>query len=464
MNQINRRSFLKKTAAVGAGVSVLPKFNIGKPGPSANSKVNVAMVGAGNIAGMAYGGVQTENVVALADIDSRMFPARDSKYGALTEKAQKFEDFRVMLDKMWKDIDAVCINCPDHNHFVATIAAMERGLHVCTQKPLTHNIWESRTLLKAKEKYGVITNMANQGHTYNGIRQMKEWYEAGVFGQIKEVHMGLAGPNWNSRYFSKPSKKLPLPAQPVPKEVNWDLWCGPRPKTGYNSMLHPLKWRGYYDYGTGMFGDWFCHIGDGPVWILDLYEPTVIESEVRPASVDGFSPDYSVTRFDFPKHCKRDACSMYWYDGKQNGGPAIKHPEEWDLGNVPDRGSFWFGEKQNAYLDERSNNPRLTTKEAFKAFEKGKNIPEKYPRVKSRGPHQEWIHAIKGEGPEPGSNFSYSAPMSEVALLGVLAQRFGGKIEWDSKNMKITNRPELNEFVQEPVRKGWEAGRDLWKA
>ncbi len=463
MSQTTRRSFLKKTAAAGAGAFVLPRFSIGKPGPSANSKVNVAMVGAGNIANMAYGGVETENIVALADIDSRMFPARDSKYGPLTENAKKFDDFRVMLDKMWKEIDAVCINCPDHNHFVATIAAMERGLHVCTQKPLTHNVWEARTLLKAKEKYKVITNMANQGHTYNGIRQMREWYEAGTFGDIKEVHLGIAGPNFQSKYFSKPDS-LPLPAQPIPKEVNWDLWCGPRSTVDYNEHLHPLKWRSYYNYGTGMFGDWFCHIGDGPVWILDLYEPTVIESVERPCSMDGFAPDHSVTRFDFPEQKGRAACSMFWYDGMNNGGTPIKHPEEWDLGPVPERGSFWYGTKQNAYLDERSNNPRLTTKEKFQAFEKGKNIAEKYPRVKARGPHQEFIWAIKGDAPEPGSNFSYSAPMSEVALLGVLAQRFKGRIEWDSKNMRITNRPELNAFIQEPVRKGWEAGQDLWKA
>lgn len=452
---MKRRNFLKTAAAASAGAFVLPRFSIAQAGPSANSKLNIAMIGAGGIASMAYGGCKRENIVALCDIDSRRFPKWAAEKGT-----PMFEDYRVMLDKLGKEIDGVCINTPDHTHFNATLACMERGIHVCTQKPLTHNVWQARTLRKAKDKYKVVTNMGNQGHTYDGIRKMREMYDADCFGQIHEVHMGFYGPKWNSRYFKKPSA-MPLMAEPVPAEVNWDLWLGPVAEHPYNHLLHPDKWRGFNAFGTGQFGDWFCHIGDGAVWALDLYEPTVIECVERGPSMEGMIPDYSVVRFDFPARGNKAACSMTWSDGVVNGGTPIKSPDDWGWGNIPNKGSFWYGEKCNAYLDERSNNPRFSVKEQMVAFKESGGVPEKFARVKG-GPHLEWINAIKGDVPECGSNFDYAAPMSEVALLGVLAQRFGGRIEWDSKNMRITNRPELNVFIQEPVRAGWEAGQDLW--
>ena len=174
--KINRRTFLKATAVTTAGAFTLPRFSIGQAGPSANSKINIAMIGAAGIAGMAYNGCKGENIVALCDIDRRRFPEWAARKGTPT-----YSDFRVMLDKMGSEIDAVCINTPDHTHFAATMDSMQRGKHVCTQKPLTHNIWEARTLRRAKDKYGVVTNMANQGHTSDGIRTMREWYEADVW-------------------------------------------------------------------------------------------------------------------------------------------------------------------------------------------------------------------------------------------------------------------------------------------
>ena len=185
MKTMNRRSFLKSGVAVATGSLALPNFFIGKAGAAANSKLNVAMIGCGNIAGMAFDGCQNENIVALCDVDSTMLFQYEKEYPQI-KKAKTFSDFRVMLDKMGDEIDAVCINTPDHTHFVATLAAMERGKHVFTQKPLTHNIWQARTLRTAMHKYNVITNMGNQGHTYGGIRRLREWYEADVFGQITD--------------------------------------------------------------------------------------------------------------------------------------------------------------------------------------------------------------------------------------------------------------------------------------
>lgn len=457
---MKRRKFLKNSTAVLAGGFVLPRFSIGQPGPSANSKLNIAVVGAGGIAGMCFSGIDTENIVAVCDVDENMLLSKAERFPQIT-KAQKFTDFRVMLDKLGDEIDAVCVNTPDHTHFVATIDAMQRGKHVCTQKPLTHNIWEARTLKKAKEKYGVITNMANQGHTYDGIRQMKEWVDADVFGQIKEVHMGFPGPDWNSKYFELPQSMPPAPEE-IPDYLDWNLWLGPAAETPYNSIYHPFTWRGFDAFGTGQFGDWFCHIGDGPVWILDLYEPVVVECVERKESLPGMAPDYSVVRFDFPARGKMDPCTVYWYDGMDNGGPSIKVPADWSWGKAPDRGSYWFGTKQNGFLDKRSNNPRLASRQAMMDFEKGKNIPQKYDRVQQDGPFAEWVAAVKGDIKECGSNFDYAAPLTEIALLGVLAQRLGGRYEWNAAK-GISNRADVNALLREPVRPGWEYGEDLWR-
>jgi hypothetical protein len=262
---------------------------------------------------------------------------------------------------------------------------------------------------------------------------MREWYDADVFGQVREVHLGYQAPNWKSHYFMKPAD-VPLPKQAIPDNINWDLWLGPAKYTPYNSAYHPLTLRGFYDYGTGQFGDWFCHTGDGPVWALDLYAPTVVECVSRGPALKGMIPDHSVIRFDFPARGEKEVCSMYWYDGMVNGGQRIKVPSEWDMGKSPGSGSYWYGDKQNGFLDHRSSNPRLSTKQAMMDFNKGADIPEKYERVKQRNPHAEWVAAVKGDIKECGSNFDYAAPMTEVGLIGVLAQRFGGRIEWDSVN------------------------------
>ena len=417
------------------------------------------MIGAGNIAGMAYGPCISENIVALADVDSNKFLQHADKYPDL-QKARQFKDFRVMLDKMGKEIDAVCINTPDHTHFVATMEAMRRGKHVCTQKPLTHNIWEARMLQKAKAKYGVVTNMAVQGHTFDGIRQMREWYEAGTFGQIAEVHSWRAGPPWKPYsdaspfYWCKP-ESFPPPADPVPSNLDWDLWKGPRATNlPFNKMYHPKSWRGFNAFGNGMLADWMPHIADAAVSILELHDhPFAVELEAVEGGNEWIVPDAARLRWDFGQRGDKAPCKLYWY----NGGPTFKpeKPLDWSWDDTPWSGTYYHGDKQNGYTDERSNHPRLANKEAMKAFKEAGYPAEKYPRVEG-GPFKEWIRAIKGEGPEPGANFDFAAPFTETILVGALAVRFGGRVEWDPAKMAVTNRPELNEHIKEPVRKGWD--------
>ncbi|MEM9446122.1 MAG: Gfo/Idh/MocA family oxidoreductase [Verrucomicrobiota bacterium] len=472
----NRRNFIKTTAATTASAFVLPRFSIGQPGPSANSKLNIAHIGASNIARMAFHETRKENIYAIADVDSSKFNEYSEKFPKI-ESAEKFADFRKMLDKLGNNIDGVCVSTPDHTHFAATMEAMQRGLHVCTQKPLAHNIWQVRALRKAKAKYNVITNMANQGHTFDGIRQMREWVEADVFGQITEVHSWTAGPGWGGRYFAKP-ESFPPPEDPVPESLNWDLWQGPVADTTFHSTYHPEQWRGFNKYGGGTFGDWFCHIADAPVWVLDLYEPVSVEAIKVVGGNEWIVPDGNSVRYEFKQRGSKKPCTFYWHNGpggaknkKQKKGQeqmpeAIaghsfhpKPPKDWTWPDIPNKGTYYLGEKANGHTDERSNKPRLADKEKMKEFKAAGFPDEKYPRIKG-GPFGEWVKAIKN-GTEPGANFDYAAQLTEVSLIGQLAARFGGKIEWDAKNMKITNRPELNAYLKEPARKGWEYGEDL---
>ncbi len=463
MKSINRRNLLKTSALLGAGAFVLPRFSIAQSGPAASMRVNLAFVGCGGIA-LTYIGQKDMKVVAMCDVDSKTIAATKTEFPHLAA-VKEFSDFRVMFDKMAADIDIVVVSTPDHTHFAVTLEAMQRGKHVFTQKPLTHDIWQSRTLVKAAEKYKVHTVMGNQGHTSDGIRQMREWYEAGLIGQVKTVNSWFPGGAGR-----RLSKVFPPPAQPVPENLNWDAWIGPASETPYNIAYAPFNWRQFTQFGSGKLGDWFCHICDGPVWILDLYEPTVIEAVKIDQPSEGYFADGSIIKWEFPARGNKVPCTLSWHDGKNQ--PEV--PSDYTLSAkdeksgkkaTKDFGSFWEGDKDSYFLDNRSSNPRLCNREKMIEMKKSNAFPaEKYPRVAKGGPLLELVRAVSGEGPAPGSSFDYSARLTEVGCLGMLAQRFGGRIEWDSKNMKITNRPELNAFIKEPVRKGWEYGDDLWKA
>lgn len=449
---MNRRQFAKTAAVAAAGAFTLPRFSIGRPGPSANSRLNIAHIGTWNIAEMAYNETPNENVVALCDVDSAMIAEARAKYGQLG-KARAFADFREMFDKVGSEIDAVCVSTPDHTHYLATRWALEHGKHVCTQKPLTYSVAQARSLRAlAAEKKGLITNMANQGHTYDGIRQAREWIEGGLIGDVSAVHCWEGGPSWGNPWFEKPAS-FPPPEEPVPSTLDWDLWLGPMPERPFSSFYHPKKWRSFWETGTGMLGDWFCHTGDGAVWGLGLYEPVSVEL-ITKGGDNGpeVIPDRSVVKWSFPARDGMPPCDLYWHDGGMK--PSI--PDNWTFGDVPKRGSFFLGSKNTLFLDERSNNPRLVNREEMIEYRKSGYLPEKYGRVKARGPFAEWINAIKGEGAAPGSSFDYAARLTEVALLGVLAQRFGGKLIWDAAAGRIVNRPELNAYLDVTPRKGWE--------
>lgn len=468
---IIRREFLR-AALAGAGVIALPSLlggegktetgktrKSGAPAAFDSSKINIACIGIGHMGGAAVSAARKENLVALCDVDWREekelwgdnMPAR---FAAENPQAKKFNDYREMLDQMGDKIDAVFISTPDHTHFAATLAAMEKGKHVFVQKPLTHNIWQARTLQKAKHRYGVQTVMGNQGHCTEGIRLIKEWFDAGILGEVREVHC------WTDRpmppWFIKPASNPPT-SERAPAGLDWELWQGPVTARPYATDYLPQRWRGWWDYGVGSLGDIGCHCMDAPFWALQLGAPTSVDVELDEPANDQFTPFGAHVIYHFPARGALPPVKLHWWEGKPRPEklPGMKE--------LPANGMYMIGSKEIVYHEDmRPNSPRLWPSERMADY---RDVLKKrpLPRV-AGGPFEELIRAIKGEGPAPGSNFDYAAPLTEVVLLGGLAIRTGKRIEWDAAGMKVTNLSGMEDYIKEPARAGWRYGEGLWKA
>src|SRR5437762_2213462 len=304
----SRRVFLSAAAGAVAAFTIVPRHVLGGPGQTAPSdRLNVAGIGAG---GMGGGDIATvsrlgANIVALCDVDE------ERAAGSFTAfpKARRYKDFRAMLDKEAKNIDAVTVGTPDHIHAVAAMAAIRAGKHVYCQKPLTHTLHECRELTKAARAAGVVTSMGNQGHATEGARLTNEWIQAGVIGEVREVHVwsDRAGRLW------KQGIGRPTGTPPVPATLDWNLWLGPVRERPYNPAYAPVSWRGWWDFGTGALGDMGCHIIDHPVWALDLGAPSAVESRTTldGSVLEGNKPNFetypiaSIIYYDFPARGKR---------------------------------------------------------------------------------------------------------------------------------------------------------------
>lgn len=456
----NRRTFLK-TSAVAAAALTLPRFAIGQPGPSANGKVNVACIGVGGRGWFAVSELLKNphvNLVALCDVDQLMIDSTCAKAVELTKTAQLtgpalstlpvFRDYRAMFAALGDKIDAVTVSTPDHHHYPAAMLAIKRGKHVYVEKPLTHSVGEARALRAAVKKHGVISQMGNQGRATDGIRLMKEWTDAGVLGNVREVRAW--SPPFPERYYTPPPS-LPLPAQTPPSTLDWDLWLGPAEKRPYHALYQPAKWRGWWSFGNGMLGDWACHTLDAPFWSLDLGAPSSVEAEVSAVSKE-IVPDWAEVTFRFPARGSKPPVTLKWLEGTSKKPAA---PADWDTTvPFPERGMLMLGDKNTLFAPGgRPDSPRLLPNAVMEEFKKNRP-PATIPRVVG-GPVKEWIDAIRKTGPLPGSNFEYSVPLSEMVLLGVVAVRTGKRLEWDAKAGRITNDPALDKLVQITAREGW---------
>jgi predicted dehydrogenase len=453
-SKLSRRDYIKMSL-LGAGSLAFGGFTIGKTGISANSKLNVALIGAGGISKTAFNDCQKENVIAIVDVDDisgadgfKTFP-----------NAKQYKDWRKMLDAHYKELDLVIVSTPDHTHFAATFAAMERGIAVHTQKPLTHNIWQARTLQAAAKKFKVQTVMGNQGHNFEGMRLIKDWYDAGLTGNVREVHA------WTNRTTTNNANaKRQFPAEPVPKTLDWDLWIGPTRERPYNKDFCPSKWRWHWDYGSGGLGDIGCHTLDIPVYTMGLGYPSAVymnESLDFRQEFDNKKPNSEAATyiFEFPAVGKQPAVKVFWYEG----GRMPKFPKA-ILSESPEMkkaisagGCMMVGDKNTIFSPSmRPVSPKLLNNwEEIK-----RNLPEKKTPRAVGNPVQEIMAAVRGDIPKCGSNFDYAVPLTEIVLLGTIANRSNKKVVYNPEKMTFSDNT-LNAYIKEPVRKGWEYGEGL---
>jgi predicted dehydrogenase len=444
-NKISRRAFMGSAAAVAA-FTIVPAHVLGGPGKKAPSeKLNVAGIGVGGRGAADINACEGENVVALCDVDSRQAGGTFKKF----PNAKVYKDFREMLDKEGKRIDAVTIGTPDHIHAPAAIRAMKMGKHVYCEKPMAHTIREAREMARVARKMGVVTQMGNQGHAGEGLRLYYEFIKDGAIGAVKEVHVwtdraGVPG----GRAWWPQGVDRPKDTPPVPETLDWNLWLGPAPVRPYHPDYVPFKWRGWFDYGCGALGDMAVHNADPAFFALELGAPIAAEAESSPVNNETF-PEWSIITYYFPAKGNRPAVTMKWYDG----GKLPPRPEELEEGrNLGDNGILFVGDKGKLLGPSHAGAPRLIPESRMKEYGRPPKMLER-----SIGHHEEWIQACKDGKPQNAkSGFWYAGPFTEALLVGNLAVRTAKRIEWNSKKMKVTNVPDANQYVSKMYRAGWE--------
>lgn len=449
--QLSRRQFMGRTAAAFSFTLIPSRVLAARGKTSPSSKLNIAGIGVGGMGGANLSKCESENIVALADVDDQRAAGSFKKYAG----ARRYRDFRRMLEKEDKNIDAVVIATPDHTHAVATMMAMQLGKHVFVQKPLAHTVTEVRKLTEAARRYGVQTQMGNQGHSSNSIRDLKEWVATGVVGPIREVYAWSDRPVGGRPWSDFPIMARPKENPPIPKTLDWDLWLGPVRERPYHPIYVPTKWRGWIDFGTGALGDMGCHILDPAYWALDLGAPTSVQATTthyQPDVIGETYPRAAIVRYTFPARGDNPPVKLTWYDGRLK--PPV--PEMWDPGrSLGSNGAILVGEKGVLFHGSHgAGGLRIAPKALHESYQRPK---KRIRRItgESGGHEQDWIRACK-DGEPASSSFEYGGPMTEMVLLGVLAERVPDhRLEWDSANLRFTNNDKANELLHIDYRTGW---------
>ncbi|MBL9166337.1 MAG: Gfo/Idh/MocA family oxidoreductase [Verrucomicrobiales bacterium] len=448
---LNRRQFIHRTGAGVALFNILPGTILnGAKAPGPNSKLNIAGIGIGSRGGADVGEIAGlgHNIAALCDVDEKYAGKEFSKY----PNAKRFTDYRVMLDKMGKEIDGVIIGTPDHTHAVIAMEAMKRGKHVFCEKPLTHTVYEARKLMAAASKYKVVTQLGNQGHSSNSIRRLCEWVWAGAIGKVHTVHAGCDA--FKNVYCQIPNLGKVGEKHEVPKGLDYDLWVGPVEFKPYSPLWVPWNWRGWMHFGGGVIGDWICHVVDPAYWALDLGAPTSVTAEVTnydPVKQGLTYPSGTRITFEFPAKKDRGPVKLVWHDGNTTIPKPADFPND---EKVPGTGAILFGDKGMIVHGSHGGSGCHLLPEGLMDQYSGKNAPpEKIARVKGHG--WDWIDAIQN-GRAAGSDFDYGGRLTQVALLGLIAIRYPGQtLLWNDKVMKFTNHKEANTWLRSEYRSGW---------
>lgn len=440
---VTRRAFIRSTGLASAFAAVLPNVMKSQaPGTlTPNNRLNVACIGVGGRGAAAVDGLKGENLVAFCDVDD----VRAAKTYATYPNVPHFRDYRQLFDKLGNKIDAVTVSTPDHMHFPIAMAALSLGKHVMVEKPLTHTIWEARQLAKLASEKKVATVMGNQGHALEGPRLLKEWYEAGLLGEVRELYSWTDRPIW-PQGVKGPDHSRFVPV--VPDTFDWNLWLGVAADRAYDPAYAPTNWRGYWDFGTGALGDMGCHILDGAFHALGLDAPVRIEAISGRAN--GISaPTSSMVVYHFAASGNRPPVKWTWYDGGLQPSLPDTLPEGRSL---PDNGTLIVGNKATALAQTYYESVRIIPETRMK--ELIPSLPAKtIPRIQG-GHFAEWVRACKG-GPAAGSNFGYASRLTELCLLSNVAIRARRSIEWDAANMKVTNLPSANQYITKEYRPGF---------
>ena len=450
VSKITRREFLGASATAAAGMMIVPRHVLGGPDTTAPSdKLNIGCVGVGGQGTSDIWNVSSENIVALCDVDDTHMAdflkhkRNDPKNQPMYDKANKYRDFRIMLEKE-KNLDAITVTTPDHNHAVIAMMAIKMGKHTFVQKPLTHTIKEARMLKKAAQEAKVVTQMGNQGHAGEGARLINEWIWDGAIGDVREAHVWTNRPIWPQGIDAP--KEIPS----VPSTLDWNLWLGPAPFRPYHPDLCHFVWRGWWDYGTGALGDMGAHLFDQPFWALKLGYPLSVQASSTKYTKDSY-PLAEIVTYEFPKRGKMPPVKLIWYDG----GLMPPRPHDIEPGRMmgDDGGGVLFvGDKGHLMCNTYGESPRLVPETKMQEYKR----PEK-TILRSPGIHEEWIEAIKA-GKKSTTDFSYSATLTEAMLLAniaVLMQDKYTKLEWDGEKMEFTNLPEANQYLHKEYRQGW---------
>ena len=428
-NRISRRRFLHQTAitgvAGGVGLMISPAYAQAR---GANGKLNIGCVGVGGRGAANVGGVLSENIVALCDVDTRSLAQWDKDL----PKAKRYRDFRRMLER--KDLDAVVVSTPDHMHAHPSVHAMRAGKHCYCEKPLAHSVWEIRMMIEAARKHKLATQMGTQIHAGDNYRRVVELVQAGAIGPVTECHVWIGG--------SYPPMNRPTDRPPVPKHLDWDLWVGPAPMRPYHPAYAPFKWRNWWDFGSGMLGDFGCHYQDLAFWALKLRHPLTVHATGPKAHPEVALTGLTVT-YKHPARGKLPPVTLTWYDG-----PA--RPTLFKEKKIPQWGAavLFIGSKGMLISDYGKH--QLLPEDKFKGFQ-----PPRPFIAKSIGHHSEWIDACKTGSPTT-CNFDYSGTLAEAIALGNASHRCGERLEWDWKALKATNTPKAARFIRRKYRKGWD--------
>lgn len=440
---VNRRQF-HRTAVAASAVFAAPAFLRGQ---DLNSKLNIAIVGAGGRGAANTAGVASENIVALCDVNENALNAAAQRF----PQARKFADFRKVFDHV-NEFDAVVVSTCEHTHVFPTMLALKHGKHVYCEKPLTHNIWEARQIREAAAGAKVATQMGIQIHANENYRRVVELIQSGAIGPVREAHV------WVNRAWGLQSQEdakrfgdivhvteRPTESQPIPSGLNWDLWLGPAPERPFHSVYFPgPKWYRWWDFGNGTMSDLGSHWNDLPFWALKLQSPLTVEAFGPPAHPE-ITPATMSAAYEYGPRGDMPAVKLAWYQGNMK-------PEIWKSGGIPQWGDgcLFIGEK-GMLLSDYGKHVLLPEKD-FAGFKgPGQFIP------RSPGHYAEWLEACK-TGKQSSADFQYSGWLTEANHLGNVAYRTGKKLEWDAAALKAANAPEADKFIRREYRQGWVLG------